>query len=154
MATYSCDPELFEGKTEITVSFPKRRIMIKHKGVMPSYPASIGAEVDAALQEWYGALGLPVPADEVGVGALIAAANAEEEKTFLEEVAKAEEELPSVVPSYGTPEFWDYHRKKRALENARRAAEGLPPLPTKKELEAEKAKKRAEREAKKAAKAK
>jgi hypothetical protein len=48
----------------------------------------------------------------------------------------------------------NYHRKKKAAENARRAAEGLPPLPTKKEIEAEKAKKRAEREAKKAEKEK
>jgi hypothetical protein len=63
------------------------------------------------------------------------------------EVAAAEEELPSVVPPFGTPEFWDYHRKKKEVENKRRAAEGLPPLPTKKELEAEKEKKQKEKEA-------
>jgi len=70
----------------------------------------------------------------------------------MESYERAEEELPSVVPPFGTPEFWDYHRKKKALENKKRAAEGLPPLPTKKELEAEKEKKRAEKAAKKAAK--
>ena len=55
-------------------------------------------------------------------------------------------------PDFGTPEFWAYHRAKKAAENKRREAEGLPPLPTKKELEAEKAKKKAEREAAKATK--
>jgi hypothetical protein len=150
---YDCDPLAFDGKTQFAVTLPKKRAMIKPKGPVPYYPASIGAEVDDALKEWYGSLGLPVPADEVGVGALIDAANAAEAKEFLDAFRKGEEAMGE-VPAYGTPEFWDYHRKKKAAENAKRAAEGLPPLPTKKELEAEKAKRKAEREAKKAAKAK
>jgi hypothetical protein len=91
-----------------------------------------------------------VPAEEVGIGAVIDAAEAAETGRLETAWAKAEEELPSVAPEYGTPDFWAYHRAKKAAENARRAAEGLPPLPTKKELEAEKAKRKAEREAKKA----
>jgi hypothetical protein len=105
----------------------------------------VGQEVDEALKVWYTALGKRVPPLERGIGAKIDAASAAEEATFLAEVAAAEEELPSVVPPFGTPEFWDYHRKKKEVENKRRAAEGLPPLPTKKELEAEKEKKKAEK---------
>jgi hypothetical protein len=150
-----CDPEVFDGRTQIAVAVPKKRANIKWKGPpVPYYPTTIGAEVDDALKEWYGSRGLPVPADEVGIGAVIDAANAAEDTAFLEAFRKGEEAMPSEVPAYGTPEFWDYHRKKKAAENAKRAAEGLPPLPTKKELEAEKAKRKAEREAKKAAKAK
>jgi hypothetical protein len=149
---YDCDPVAFDGKTKIAVTLPKRRALIKPKGPVPYYPASIGAEVDDALKEWYAARGLPVPADEVGVGAAIDAANAAEAKEFLDAYRKGEEAMPSEVPAYGTPEFWDYHRKKKATENAKRAAEGLPPLPTKKELEAEKAKRKAEREAAREAK--
>jgi len=147
---YACDPAVFDGQAEIAVTLPKMRANIKWKGpAMPYFPASLGAEVDDALKEWYGSRGLPVPADEMGIGAVIDAANAAEAKEFLEALEKGEEEMPSVVPAYGTPEFWDYHRKKKAAENARRAAEGLPPLPTKKELEAAKAERKAAREAKK-----
>ena len=145
------DPELFGGLTEIPVTLPKRRANIKHKnpyGSVPKPAITIGEQVDEALKEWYSALGQEVPADEVGIGAVIDAANAAEELRLEAARAKSEETLPSVVPSYGTPEFWEYHRKKKAAENARRAAEGLPPLPTKKEIEAEQAKKRAAKAAK------
>jgi len=145
-----CNPEFFDGKTQIAVAVPKARANIKLKGPpVPYFPASIGAEVDDALKEWYAARGQAVPADEVGIGAAIDAANAAEDTTFLGAFQTGEEEMPSVVPPYGTPEFWDYHRKKKAAENAKRAAEGLPPLPTKKELEAAKAERKAVREAKK-----
>ena len=154
---FKCDPKTFDGMTEYPVTIPKRRANIKHKnpyGPVPHLPTTIGEEVDEALKEWYSARGQEVPAEEVGIGAVIDAAEAAEAKKMEAAWAKAEETLPSVVPEYGTPEFWAYHRAKKAAENARRAAEGLPPLPTKKEIEAEKAKKRAEREAKKAEKEK
>jgi hypothetical protein len=146
-----CDPAVF-GFSQMPVTLPAARATIKMKGVPLKMPMTIGEEIDEALKEWYAARGLPVPEDEVGVGAVIDAASAAEMKEFVEAYQKGEEEMPSVVPAYGTPEFWDYHRKKKAAENARRAAEGLPPLPTKKELEAEKAARKAEREAKKGAK--
>ena len=152
----ACNPELFDGLTEVTMTLPKRRANIKYKnlyGPIPDIPDTLGKEVDAALKEWYTARGQEVPADEIGIGAVIDAAEAAETARLEAAWASAEEVLPSVVPAYGTPEFWAYHRAKKAAENARRAAEGLPPLPTKKEIEAEKAKKKAAREAKKAAKA-
>lgn len=152
----ACNPEVFDGLTEITMTLPKRRANIKYKnlyGPVPDIPDTLGKEVDAALKEWYAARGQEVPADEIGIGAIIDAAEAAEAARLEAAWASAEEVLPSVVPSYGTPEFWAYHRAKKAAENARRAAEGLPPLPTKKELEAEKAQRKAAREAKKAAKA-
>jgi hypothetical protein len=150
-----CDPAAFGGLTEIPVTLPKRRANIKHKnpyGPVPKPAITLGEQVDEALKEWYSARGQEVPADEVGIGAVIDAAEAAEAKKMEAAWAKAEETLPSVVPEYGTPEFWAYHRAKKATENKRREAEGLPPLPTKKELEAEKAKKKAEREAAKATK--
>jgi hypothetical protein len=148
---YECDPALFDGQTQFSFTIPPTRINILKPFKFACSP-SLGQEVDELLKEWYGARGQAVPRAEVGIGAIIDAANKAEEATFTAAVAAAEEELPSVAPSYGTPEFWDYHRKKKALENKRRADAGLPPLPTKKELEAEKEKRRAEREAKKAAK--
>lgn len=148
-----CDPEFFEGKTKFPVTLLPQKINIL-KPLKYTPTPTIGQEVDELLKEWYTARGQPIPADEVGIGAVIDAANRAEEAKFTAAAERAEEELPSVAPSYGTPEFWDYHRKKKALENKRRADAGLPPLPTKKELEAEKEKKRAEREAKKAAKTK
>lgn len=151
----ACDPNFFNGATQLPISVPRHSVIaIKAKPFIPEPPWTLGKEVDAALLEWYTVRGHAVPADEVGIGAIIDAATAAEEQAFTATAAAAEEELPSVVPPYGTPEFWDYHRKKKALENKRRAAEGLPPLPTKKELEAEKEKKRKEKEDAKAEKEK
>ena len=145
----TCNPEIFGTKTiPITLYRKKFNILPKPK---PFKTMTFGDEVDALVKEWYAERGLPVPPEDL-VGAQIDAANAEQEKAYEEARAKAEEEVPSVVPEYGTPEFWAYHRAKKAAENKRREAEGLPPLPTKKELEAEKAKKKAEREAAKTAK--
>jgi hypothetical protein len=137
----ACDPALFDGATRFPITLYK--VAQKPKPFIPGPVWTLGKEVDEALLEWYTVRGQPVPPDELGIGAVIDAANAAEEATFTAAVEKAEEELPSIVPPFGTPEFWDYHRKKKALENQRRAAAGLPPLPTKKELEAEKEKKRA-----------
>ena len=148
-----CDPKIFGGQTKLSIILPKRVIPFKTKSVSGP-PWSLGREIDEALTTWYRDRGLSVPADEVGIGSTIDAANAAEETEWVAAVAAAEEELPSVVPPFGTPEFWDYHRKKKALENERRAAAGLPPLPTKKELEAEKEKKKAEKLAAKLAKMK
>jgi hypothetical protein len=148
-----CDPEFFEGRTEIPVTLPKKKINMKRKmPVVPRVAITLGEQVDEALKEWYGARGQPVPADEIGIGVKIDAAEAAEAKRQEAAWAKEAEQLPAEAPAYGTPEFWAYHRAKKAAENKRREAEGLPPLPTKKELEAEKAKKKAEREAAKAAK--
>jgi len=130
----ACDPEIF-GRSEVPMTLPRLPIALR-KAPIPILPWSIGKEVDEALAIWYGPKG--VPADEIGIGAKIDAANAAEEATFLAAVEKAEEELPSVVPPFGTPEFWAYHRKKKELENKRRAEAGLPPLPTKQEIEAAK----------------
>jgi hypothetical protein len=56
-------------------------------------------------------------------------------------------------PEFGTPEFWKWTRDRRRQIDAERAAQGLPPLPTKKEKEAAKQSRKAAREAKAAAKA-
>lgn len=146
----ACDREAFEGTTRLPIMLWEASEP-KTKPFIPGPSWTLGKEVDEALLEWYTLRGQSVPTDEVGIGATIDAANAAEETLFAAAAAAAEEELPSSVPPYGTPEFWDYHRKKKELENKRRAAEGLPPLPTKKELEAQKEKARKEKEAAKAA---
>jgi hypothetical protein len=149
----ACDPVLFNGATEIQFTLEEIRVQ-PLEPIIPGPSWTVGQEVDAALKVWYGGLNRPVPVFERGIGAKIDAASAAEEALFMAQVAAAEEELPSVVPPFGTPEFWDYHRKKKELENQRRAAAGLPPLPTKKELEAEKEKKKVEKLAAKMAKTK
>jgi hypothetical protein len=150
---YDCDPTMFDGKTKFPVTFFAPKITIVPPFQYKPAP-TIGQEVDELIQEWYKARGQKIPDDEIGIGSKIDAATSAEEARITASYQKAEDELPSVAPSYGTPEFWEYHRKKKALENKRRADAGLPPLPTKKELEAEKEKRKAEREANKAAKTK
>jgi hypothetical protein len=144
-----CNPEVFGTKT-IPVTLFRKRINIRPKP-KPIKTMTFGDEVDEIVKQWYAERGLPVPPEDL-VGSQIDAANATQDKTYEEARIKSEEEVPAVMPAYGTPEFWAYHRAKKAAENKRREAEGLPPLPTKKELEAEKAKKKAESEAAKAAK--
>ncbi len=117
--------------------------------VQTRIPITLGEEVDAALAEWYGTRGLPIPPEEVGIGAKIdaeeAARHAEEARMadlaargVMEEVDEETGEVKEVAapagtkPEFGTPEFWAWARKRRAEKNAERAAKGLPPLPTKK----------------------
>jgi hypothetical protein len=148
---FPCNPATFGGDTTFQVTVPRQAIYIKPK-IKVGTPFSVGYEVDRLVREWYTERGQPVPPEEL-VGAELDAAEATESARIEVAVVAAETELPSVVPEFGTPEFWAYHRAKKAAENKRRAEAGLPPLPTKKELEAEKAKRKAEREAKKASKA-
>jgi hypothetical protein len=157
-----CDPEYFDGKTEIEVNVPCEepeievnlsRRLTNIRISAPSYstihvPVTIAEQVDDAIREWYAALGSPVPENEIGIGEIMAAIDRAEEKRIEEARAKAEEDTPAVIPSYGTPEFWAYHRAKKAAENKRRAEAGLP------SLDEEKAQKEAAKAAKKAAKAK
>lgn len=98
-------------------------------------PVTLGQEVDAALAEWYGYRGLPVPPDEVGLGAKI---DAEERERFRAEIGNYEKGLAAAEaapagakPEFGTPEFWAWARKRKKEKDAERAAKGLPPLPTK-----------------------
>ena len=104
--------------------------------------------MDDAIREWYAALGSPVPENEIGIGELMAAIDKAEEDRVEAARTKAEEEVPSAVPSYGTPEFWAYHRAKKAAENKRREEAGLP------SVDEEKAQKAAAKATKAAAKAK
>jgi len=157
-----CDPEYFDGKTEIEVNVPSdegeievnlSRRLTNIRISAPSYstihvPVTIAEQVDDAIRDWYAALGSPVPENEIGIGEIMAAIDRAEEKRIEEARAKAEEDVPAIVPSYGTPEFWAYHRAKKAAENKRRAEAGLP------SLDDEKAQKEAAKAAKKAAKAK
>lgn len=134
----------------VKMDAPKKRFIIRPKST-PFKVLTLGEEVDSLVTEWYRARGQPVPPEDL-VGKEIDAAEALEAARLDAAWAKEAGKIPDVAPAYGTPEFWEYHRAKKAAENARRAEEGLPPLPTKKELEAEKAKKKADREAEKAAK--
>jgi hypothetical protein len=69
---------------------------------VPAGPTwTLGKEVDAALLEWYTARGQPVPPDEVGIGAIIDAANAAEDALFLAAAAAAEEVLLEAVNEGG-----------------------------------------------------
>ena len=147
---FPCNPATFGGDTTFPVTVPRQGIYIKPKTKVGT-PFSMGSEVDRLVTEWYTERGMAVPPEEL-VGAQMDAAEAAESARLEVAVVAAEIELPSVIPEFGTPEFWAYHRAKKAAENKRRAEAGLPPLPTKKELEAEKAKRKAEREAKKASK--
>jgi hypothetical protein len=138
--------------------------------VQQRIPITLGEEIDAALAEWYGSRGLPIPPEELGAGTeadrqkeeewkelmRAAALAAGETVTVTDEATGEEKKLepvgPGPKPEFGTPEFWAWARRKRAFDNAERAKEGLPPLPTAKEKAAAKEARAAAREAKKAAK--
>jgi hypothetical protein len=140
---FDCD-ESIVGVPKMMITIPKRVIQLRkpyHYIPLPTF----GETVDAAVREWYAALGQPVPPEEL-VGAAIDLAQeglaAADEKAL----ERDKETGAGPKPEFGTPEFWAWARKRRAEENAKRAAEGLPPLPTAKE-------KAAAKEAKAAAKA-
>jgi len=152
---YACNPDVFDGATKIQVTLVKKRCNIKPRvAVLPlarKIAYTIGEQVDEALYEWYLALGQPVPADEVGIGAKMDIANAEAEAEA--EAALNKAQAVSEKPEFGTSAFWAWARAQKAQKNKELAEQGLPPLPTKKEKEAAKAVKAAERAAKKTAKA-
>jgi hypothetical protein len=137
--------------------------------VQTRIPITPGEEVDAMLAEWYGSRGLPVPPEELSAGAdydkqlaeewkemdrmaaLAAGETVEVTDEATGEVKKLEPAGPGPKPEFGTPEFWAWARRKRAFDNAERAKQGLPPLPTAKEKEAAKAARAAAKAAKKEA---
>lgn len=92
-------------------------------------PITLEEEVLAGVIEWYMALGLPVPQEDLdackGIDAAVAA----------EAAVEAAKPAPPPKPAYGTPEFWkEWWAKKRAKEAAMREA-GIPipePKPKKK----------------------
>jgi hypothetical protein len=142
-----CNTETF-GVSQFPVTIPRpQKQLRRYRKENYNIPITIAEEVDASIKEWYAAKGLPVPPDEIGIGATMAIIDEKEETRILLAREKAEEIAPTVAPPFGTPEFWAYHRAKKAAENKRRAEEGLP------SIDEEKAAKIKEREAKKAAKA-
>jgi hypothetical protein len=125
-------------------------------------PRTKGEEVDQLVMEWYSRLGQPVPPGEL-IGKELDEMDNKMWSVFLDthtdpvdgmwggEPTKSPEDELGPRPEYGSKEFFGWWRKKTAIENAARAAQGLPPLPTKKEIEAEKAKKAAAKAKEKAA---
>ena len=93
----------------------------------PTYnpnPITFEEEVTAGVIEWYMALGLPVPQEDLdackGLDAAIAA----------EAAVQAAKPAPPPKPAYGTPEFWkEWWTKKRAKEAPTRAAGEPVPEP-------------------------
>ena len=134
---------------------PKLKVVRKPKVYPEEYvPKTTGDEVEWLVAQWYATLGQPIPPEEVGIGIKIDAmerARFDEEFQNLKETPK-EVFDEDVKPEFGTPAFWSWMWRQKAKKNAERAAQGLPPLPTKKEAEAAKAQKAKEREAAKAAK--
>lgn len=141
-----CNPETF-GVSQFPITLHRPQLQLRYRSKETyKIPLTIAEEVDASIEEWYAAKGLPVPPDEIGVGAKMAILD-EKEETRIQLAREKAEEINPVVPPFGTPEFWAYHRNKKAAENKRRAEAGLP------SVDEEKAAKVKEREAKKAAKA-
>ena len=150
---YPCNPLVF-GVSEYPVTLPTKRCQVKKpKGEVFKIAVTFGEQVEENLRDWYAALGEPMPAEYIGIGAVTdTAVAAETAATTIAVAAWEEEHVLDVKPEFGTQAFWAWARAQRAQKNKELAAQGLPPLPTKKELEAAKAAKAAERAAKKASK--
>ena len=146
---FDCD-ESIVGAPKIMITIPKRVIHLR-KPYRYVAPPTFGESVDAAVREWYAALGQPVPPEEL-VGPAIDAAQAGQAIADEKALEKDKETGAGPKPEFGTPEFWAWARKRRAEENAVRAAQGLPPLPTAKEKAAAKEAKAAAKLQAKAAK--
>jgi colicin import membrane protein len=125
---------------------------LKQKKASVKVPITFGEEVDALVAEWYAAKGMEVPVEERNLAPILDKQREDEWKeimiqskrlageTVLDEEGKPQPPLAAgQKPEFGTPEFWAWARRRRAEEDAKRVAEGLPPLPTKKEKEAAKA---------------
>lgn len=158
---------------------PKTFTILKRGSAAPTWvppplgwaPATLGEEVEMLVKEWYHTRGQHVPAEYKGIREAVDRQEAEErkdlerqaalfrgeavEETDAEtgEVKKVEPVGPGPKPEFGTPEFWAWARRKRAFDNAERAKQGLPPLPTAKEKAAAKEARAKERAAKAVAKA-
>jgi hypothetical protein len=147
----------------------KKYVLVRNAPVAPTdeeivraIPVTLGDEVQAALEEWYRARGEALPAEYVGFGTQVDAEERARDKALMEalyppEPAPGAPAAPKPLgpkPEFGTPEFWRWTAARRKQIDAERAAEGLPPLPTKKEKEAAKQSRKAAREAKAAAKKK
>jgi len=130
--------------------------------IVRAIPITLGDEVQAALEEWYRARGEALPAEYVGFGTQVDAEERARDKALMDalyppEPAPGAPAAPKPLgpkPEFGTPEFWRWTAARRKQIDAERAAQGLPPLPTKKEKEAAKQSRKAAREAKAAAKKK
>lgn len=130
--------------------------------IVGAIPVTLGDEVQAALEEWYRVRGEALPAEYVGFGTQVDAEEKARDKALMDalyppEPAPGAPAAPKPLgpkPEFGTPEFWRWTAARRKQIDAERAAEGLPPLPTKKEKEAAKQSRKAAREAKAAAKKK
>jgi hypothetical protein len=134
---------------------PKLKVVRKAKEYSEDYvPKTVGDEVEWLVTQWYTSLHQPIPAEEVGIGAKIDAMERARFDTEFQVVRDTPKEVfeEDVKPEFGTPAFWAWTYRQKAKKNAERAAQGLPPLPTKKEAEAAKAQKAKEREAAKAEK--
>ncbi len=80
-------------------------------------PITLDEEVLAGVIEWYMALGIPVPQED------LEACKAIEVAAAAEAAVEAAKPAPPPKPAYGTPEFWkEWWAKKRAKEAAMRAA--------------------------------
>jgi len=124
----ACDPDVFDGATRFPITFLKKKIYIR-PAAKPFKVYSLGSDVDEILAEWYSTRGLPIPPEEVGIGAVID----KEEARWMAERERMSTDTLAVKPEFGTPEFWAWARAQRAKKNKERAAAGLPPLPTAKE---------------------
>lgn len=134
---------------------PKLKVVRPPKIYSEDYsPKTVGEEVEWLVTQWYAELGQPIPPEEVGIGAKLDAMERERFDAEFQIVRETPKEVfeEDVKPEFGTPAFWAWTWRQKAKKNAERAAQGLPPLPTKKEAEAAKAQKAKERAAAKAEK--
>ncbi len=132
---------------------PKLKVVRPAKVYPEDYvPKTVGDEVEWLVTQWYASIGQPIPAEEVGIGAKVDVMERERFDKEFQIVRETPKEVfeEDVKPEFGTPAFWAWTWRQKAKKNAERAAQGLPPLPTKKEAEAAKAQKAKEREAAKA----
>ena len=147
----------------MSTTLKKRPVIMKK----PTVPITLGQEVDYLVEEWYKALGQPVPEDERNLAHIIDKQQEDEWKELMKHSKLAAGEVvhdedgnamapiaSGQKPEFGTPEFWAWARRRKAEKDAERAAQGLAPLPTKKEKEAAAAAAKVAKAAEKEAKAK
>ena len=103
----------------------KRKVVFKIKPkVAPAVATpfqvacSLGEEIDENIRDWYAALGQPVPAEELGIGARMEAEERGEVAATMAAPPPADTGAAGPKPEFGTPEFWAWARKRKKEKEA------------------------------------
>jgi hypothetical protein len=85
-------------------------------------PLTLGEEVQQNIEEWCLTHNLPIPPEYVGFGTKVDAEQQLQMKAELKWLEDADAAPAGEKPAFGTPAFWAWARKRKAEKDAEKAA--------------------------------